>query len=75
MIVHIETRVQTLFGVLDDNGNIVNKQPVTLEISELQAERFRHAYDYISNFKARYAESVEQGTQPPQGDGTVQAAD
>ncbi len=42
-VVHVQTTVQSIFGILDECGNIVNKQPVNFEVSRLDQASFSEA--------------------------------
>jgi hypothetical protein len=47
-IIHIQTTVQAVFGVLDDNGDVISKQPVSIEISRLNQASFQEALDQLT---------------------------
>ena len=47
MIVHIGTTIRAVFGQANEDGDIVNKQPVNLEIPALKAEHFSEAFDKL----------------------------
>lgn len=40
MIVHLGTRIETLFGVLDDNGNLIEQIPLKQQTAQLTEENF-----------------------------------
>lgn len=46
-IIHIQTTVQAVFGVLDDNNDVVSKQPVSFEIGRLNEASFQEALDQL----------------------------
>lgn len=50
-IVHLETVVQTTFGVLDENDNSIPQQPIQVQINRFDAESFEEAHGIIA--KAR----------------------
>ena len=47
-IVHIQTTVQTVFGVLDGDGNAVPQQPVTVQVHRFSPETFAEAQQAIA---------------------------
>lgn len=47
-IVHVLTQLQTVFGVLDAEGNVAQRLPVTTEISILGPKQFAEAYNQIA---------------------------
>lgn len=71
-VVHIETRMQVMFGVLDDEGNVINQfvlaprtqdeqgKPVVdpLLIKKLNKEAVDKAYEYILSVRAELAKNV-----------------
>lgn len=64
-VVHIETRIQSVFGILDDEGNIVEQFTVTargqdeqgkpvadpLLLRKFTKEGFEQAYEALNNLK------------------------
>lgn len=70
MLVHMETRIQTVFGLVED-GNVTKKWVVQadpnqvdpLQISVLTEENFRKAYEAIVGLKAQLIAQLEN---PPQ---------
>jgi hypothetical protein len=59
-LVHMQTTIQTVFGVVDDDGNAIPQQPVTATVGKFSSEAFAEAYtaiaqardDAIANAKA-----------------------
>lgn len=47
-IVHMQTTIQTIFGVLDDDGNAIPQQPVTVPVYQFCGEAFGEAYQKIA---------------------------
>jgi hypothetical protein len=47
-IVHIQTTIQAVFGVLDDDGNAIPQQPVTVQVTRFSPEAFGEAYGTIA---------------------------
>jgi len=46
-IIHIQTTIQAVFGVLDDNGDVISKQPVNFELNKLNEAAFQEALDQL----------------------------
>jgi len=46
-IVHVQTIVTTVFGELDELGNVVGKAPVTVEIARLHADDYNEAFQKL----------------------------
>lgn len=40
-IIHIGTQIQTIFGLLDDNGNVVKQLPINANLTQLTQEIFQ----------------------------------
>jgi hypothetical protein len=70
MLVHLETRVQTVFALVED-GNVTKKwvvqpdpnQADPLQIQVLSEESFKRAYEAIVGLKAQLVAQLEN---PPQ---------
>jgi hypothetical protein len=58
MVVHVQTTLQTIFGVLDDQGNVVQKVPVNLEIQKLDPALFHEACNHLLASKVKLEEQV-----------------
>jgi hypothetical protein len=63
-IVTVQTTLQTIFGVLDEDGNIFNKQTVTAEISKLKEEDFTATVNRLIEIKNKLAEQLDAGQIP-----------
>jgi hypothetical protein len=65
-IVHVQTIVQTVFGVLDDDGNVIPQQPIVAQSSKFSAYAFTEAYAAIAaeRDKAAAAYDAEQPNPP-----------
>ena len=50
-MIHIQTNISTILGILDDEGNVVKKQPVSVEVAKLDRESFLQALQAILNAK------------------------
>jgi len=58
-VVHIQTTVQTTFGVLDDEGNAIPQQPVTVQVHKFSAEAFAEAQKAIAAERDKTVENTE----------------
>lgn len=47
-IVHVQTTIHTVFGVLDDDGNVAPQQPITAQVSKFSADSFTDAHAAIA---------------------------
>lgn len=56
-VVHVQTTIQTILGVVDDEGNVIQKVPVNLEVQKLEEQLFRDAVAHLLSAKAKLAES------------------
>jgi hypothetical protein len=59
-VVHIQTTIQTILGVLDDNGNIIQKQPVNVEVSVLSTEAFAESARAIIKARDDFQEQINK---------------
>jgi hypothetical protein len=57
-IVHVQTTVQTVFGVLDDEGNVIPQPPVTVSVSRFSAEAFAEAHNAIAQARDEAAANM-----------------
>jgi hypothetical protein len=57
-VVHVQTTVQTVFGVLDDQGNVIPQQPVTVTVGLFNPEAFAEAYEAIAQARDEAAENM-----------------
>lgn len=46
-VVHVQTTVQSVFGVLDDDGNVIPQEPVVGQLAKFSAEGFAEAFAAI----------------------------
>jgi hypothetical protein len=58
-IVHVQTIVQTVFGVLDDDGNVIPQQPIVAQSSRFSEEAFRDAYAAIAGERDKAATAYD----------------
>ena len=47
-VVHVQTTIQTVFGVLDEDCNVLPQEPVVVHVSLFKAEAFAEAYAVIA---------------------------
>ena len=62
MIVHVQTSLNTIFGLSDDEGNVVEQFPVQLAINSLKPELFAEA---CKRLLANRDELIKKTTQSP----------
>ena len=55
-VVHVQTQVQTVLGVLDGDGNVVETHPLTLQINVPSEEAFAAAAAQIAAARAQLQE-------------------
>jgi hypothetical protein len=47
-LVHIQTTIQAVFGVLDGDGNAVPQQPITVQVHKFSEAAFAEAQQVIA---------------------------
>ena len=62
-VIHLETSLKCIFGVLDDDGNVVNRQPVTLEIPKHEEELFKNALEVLQKTKVELQSQLDESNQ------------
>ena len=62
MIAHIQTTIQTVLGVVDENGDTVKQIPVTVNVGSLKPEVFASAADELLKQKAKLVEAEKTPT-------------
>lgn len=55
-IVHLETTIQTIFGLVDEDGDVIKKQPVTLSLSKLNKDSFEKSLESLQDAKNQLIE-------------------
>ena len=50
-LVHVQTTVTSVFGRLDDDNNVVDKKPISLEIPSLKAEYFTQVVEQLAKIR------------------------
>lgn len=58
-VVTIQTTIQTIFGILDEDGDISQKQPVSLELQKLNQESFNEALTQLLTAKEKIKENLK----------------
>lgn len=58
-IIHVETKITAVFGVLDNDGNVLNKTPISFEIPKHTEEVFSQALDALNKSKAQLQQQLE----------------
>ena len=66
-IVHVQTIIQTVFGVLDDDGNVIPQQPIVAQSSKFSAEAFTEAHAAIAGERDKAAAAYEAEQPNPPG--------
>jgi hypothetical protein len=56
-IIHVQTQVQTVFGELDDKGNVVQTFPVNLSVNKFEGESFAVVYDHLVKARSKLEET------------------
>lgn len=64
-VVHVQTQIQTVFGVIDDDGNVIGQEPIVAAVQRFAPEAFLEAYGAIE--QARNAASTEPESVPAEG--------
>jgi hypothetical protein len=54
-VVHLGTQIQAVLGVIDENGNVVQKTPLNIQIDVLNPGLFSQACEAIAAHKAKMA--------------------
>jgi hypothetical protein len=59
-VIHVQTTIQTILGVLDENGNVIQKQPLNVEVSVLSVEAFTEAVNVLLKAKLEFQSRVNE---------------
>lgn len=59
-IVHLETKVTAVFGVLDDDGNVLRRQPYTFEVPKHDSQIFSKLCDSLVATKKELQERLSK---------------
>lgn len=60
-IIHVETSIQAVFGVLDDEGNVVGRHPVNLSVPKHSQENFTEALRVLVEARKELTEKLKEG--------------
>ena len=58
-IVHVETVVRTVFGILDDEGDVIEKKPVSIALAKLNAESFELLAKTLAEAKVKLQDELD----------------
>lgn len=74
-VVHVQTQIQTVFGVIDDDGNVIAREPIGVAVQRFAPEAFLEAYGLVE--QARNAAAAEGEPEPVEipAEGPVDAQD
>lgn len=59
-VINLETTLKCVYGVLDEDGNVVNKQPVTFEIPKHEQDYFTNALEALKKTKVDLQNQLDQ---------------
>ena len=59
-IIHIQTNIQSIFGVLDDNGDVISKQPINLEVGKLNESSFVEVLNQLTLAKQNLEAKIQE---------------
>lgn len=69
-VIHLETKVQTVFGVLDEDGNVVEKHPFNIDVPKHEEELFKEVVSVLKKTRSELTEKLEnqniQASEKPQ---------
>jgi hypothetical protein len=71
-VIHIETRVEVLLGVVDDDGDVVQQQPLQMRLPKLTEAALARVVAMVAEARAKLAEQVTQPTAPAEANGLVE---
>jgi ribosomal protein L4 len=65
-LIHMQTTISTVFGVLDDDGNAIPQQPITVQVQRFDANAFKDAHGVVARARdeALAASEQESGDTP-----------
>jgi hypothetical protein len=58
-VVHVQTTIQTVFGVLDEDGNVSSQQPVIVNVHRFAADSFAEAFSAIAQARDQALANME----------------
>lgn len=59
-LIHMQTTIQTVFGVVDDDGNAIPQQPITAQVSRFNADAFAEGYEAIAEARDQALANAEE---------------
>jgi hypothetical protein len=71
-IIHLGTKVETILGVMDDEGNVLNTIPVQVSVNRLGAEQFLEALGLMEARKDELTVELEEAGKPAAGEAEAQ---
>jgi hypothetical protein len=60
-VIHITTKVQCLFGVLDETGDVIQRIPFEVDVSKLTPQAFAEVYGLLHARRAELADQLAKG--------------
>lgn len=55
-IIHIQTTVQSVFGKVDEDGNVVEKYPINVEVAKLDESSFAEVNKKLQEVRTKLKE-------------------
>jgi hypothetical protein len=59
-VVCVETKVQVVLGIMDDDGDIIEKHPLGFELPKLNEEAFKNLVVKVEEAKGKFNEALEK---------------
>jgi len=59
-IINLETTLKCVYGIVDEEGNVISKHPVTLEIPKHNIELFSNALEILQNTKKEIVDQLNK---------------
>lgn len=63
-LVHLGTVVQSTFGLVDENGNVIPQEALTVKLPLFNADYFNKAHDNIRDARDKLAQSQDSLQDP-----------
>lgn len=57
-VIHIQTVVQTIMGILDDDGNVIEKKPLQMEVPKFERMEFAYAFDKLLDARNEISSAI-----------------
>jgi hypothetical protein len=58
--IHLETTIRTVFGVVDDEGNVVSRHPIDLQLPFFRQEAYVEAFQTTLNNRNSLDTQIEK---------------